>query len=96
MTGNQFDPPDFLSQPPAAVAAQDQVEHGTGQLRDATIAGLMAIAGVDGVWMESAADGTPEVVAYVTERAAVGRLPARVEGLPTRVQTGTKIVALPK
>jgi hypothetical protein len=93
MSSSSVDPPDFLSQDPAPAGAEQEAA-GSPVLPEAVVSKLMAIPGVDGVWIEKASDGRSEVVIYVTDAQALSRLPTIVQGLVVRPQVGEPIKAL--
>jgi hypothetical protein len=94
MSQGSADPPDFLSQDPAPVGAQQEERAAGPVLPDAVVSRLMAIPGVDGVWIEKASDGRDEVVVYVTDAQALTRLPTTLQGLVVRPRVGEPIKAL--
>ena len=57
------------------------------------VAALMALQGVDGVWIEREPDGQRVVVIHYTPSARPTHLPQQVNGLPTRIVGGEPIRA---
>lgn len=82
---------DFLQGNPKPVGT----EQGTAarRLSPSTVSSLMEIEGVDGVWVDELSQ-QPKVVIYVTDRKALTKTPAVVEGLPVRIELGDPIRAL--
>ena len=86
---------------PAPVSAPAPVQPGsTTQVPDAgdrlpakQVAALMALQGVDGVWIEREPDGQRVVVIHYTPSARPTHLPQQVNGLPTRIVGGEPIRA---
>lgn len=77
-------------QPGSATAAHDA----TDRLPAKQVAALMALQGVDGVWIEREPDGRRVVVIHYTPSARPTHLPRQVNGLPTRIVGGEPIRAL--
>jgi hypothetical protein len=82
----------FLNVPPAPVQGNQNTDQ-SKRLSDETVSRLMAIPGVDGVWVESVARNIDEVVVYITNSTALSRIPAVVENMPVRIQRGEPIRA---
>jgi len=92
-------PLDFLQGAPAPAEATDGAPEGAAsaadRLPDAVVEALMALPGVDGVWIER--DGAERVVVlHHTPGGPAPHLPARVEGLAVRIVGGEPIRAQPR
>lgn len=73
---------------PGAGAAEEEAD----RLPPAVVERLMALPGVDGVWVERTATGRV-VVLHHTPGGPAAHLPATVEGLPVRIVGGEPIRA---
>lgn len=87
-------PLDFLQGDPAPVtpgagAAEDPAD----RLPAATVARLMKLAGVDGVWIERLASGERVVVLHHTPPGSTSHLPEQVHGMATKIVGGEPIRA---
>lgn len=85
---------DFLSAepapvPPGAAPAEDAAD----RLPAKQVAALMALRGVDGVWIEREVGGQRVVVIHYTPLDQPTHLPLQVNGLPTRIVGGEPIRA---
>lgn len=85
---------DFLAKDPVPVSGGAAALAGTDRLPQAVIDSVMALPGVDGMWIEADADGQRVVVIHYTPRRGAAKLPSRVHGLPTRIVGGRPIRAL--
>lgn len=74
---------------PAAAAPEDPAD----RLPEATVKRLMAINGVDGVWLERIPGGKRVVVLHYTPKGSTTHLPKQVDGMPTRIVGGEPIRA---
>lgn len=87
---------DFLSADPAPVTAADAAA-GDGdsgpRLADAQVQALMALRGVDGVWIEREPSGEAVVVIHYTPRDHPNHLPQTVNGLRVRIVGGEPVRA---
>lgn len=78
---------DFLHQPAQPVQAQETTAAQAADLLPQPVADrLMALPGVQGVWIERQADGLRLVVLHVDGPGVPAGLPSQVHGLPVRVQ----------
>jgi len=83
---------DFLSRPPAPTSpTQSASREREDPLPQATIDKLMALRGVDGVWIEMDASGERTVVLHYSPPGVPGHLPASVDGMKTRIVGGEPI-----
>ena len=83
---------DFLSRPPAPTDPTQSSSRGREeQLPQSTIDKLMALRGVDGVWIEMDASGERYVVLHYSPPGVPSHLPATVEGMKTRIVGGEPI-----
>ncbi len=87
-------PLDFLKGDPAPVAPGAAApEDPADRLPQATVNRLMAIPGVDGVWVERVPGGQRVVVLHYTPKGTTAHLPRQVDGMPTRIVGGEPIRA---
>lgn len=86
---------DFLHGDPAPVqpGSTTPVPDAGDRLPAKQVAALMALQGVDGVWIEREPDGQRVVVIHYTPSARPTHLPQQVNGLPTRIVGGEPIRA---
>ncbi len=86
---------DFLSGEPAPVRPGDatRAQDPADSLPPKQVAALMALRGVDGVWIERDAGGQRVVVIHYTPLDQPTHLPLQVNGLPTRIVGGEPIRA---
>ena len=83
---------DFLSRPPAPTSpTQSSSSDRQDQLPQSTIDKLMALRGVDGVWIEMDASGVRHVVLHYSPAGVPSHLPASVDGMKTRIVGGERI-----
>lgn len=86
---------DFLSGDPAPVTPGDAAASDSGpQLAASQVKALMALRGVDGVWVERKSNGEAVVVIHYTPRDQPTHLPLTVNGLRVRIVGGEPIRAL--
>ncbi len=87
---------DFLSGQPAPVqpGAPAPADDAADRLPAKQVAALMALRGVDGVWIERDPSGQRVVVIHYTPLDQPTHLPLQVNGLPTRIVGGEPIRAL--
>ncbi len=85
---------DFLSRPPVPTSGTSSSSSREGtddHLPQATINKLMALRGVDGVWIEMDASGVRHVVLHYSPPGVPSHLPATVDGMKTRIVGGERI-----
>ncbi len=87
---------DFLNGAPVPVRPGDATpaQDPADRLPPKQVATLMALRGVDGVWIEREAGGQRVVVIHYTPLDQPTHLPLQVNGLPTRIVGGEPIRAL--